>query len=203
MTDLGKVKREFTDYMTSTFGASVSPKETSEVMKAVAMGMDLAKTFGGSGLASSDDFLNRFTTTLGSEIFMPKLVLEEAEFAVYADILTHECQHVSDFHKNAIEFAWLYLSEPEARVKLEADAYAGGLSVYAWLKKGFSLDSEVGRVVDALVSAYHVGPSDADLAREILRSHFVSLKHGIRMSQASRTALNWFEKNYPDLKGSL
>lgn len=201
MTDIKQVAQEFGTFMCQHFNTKIEPKETSEIMKATALGMDLARMFGVGGLASGEDFLTRFTTTLGGTIYMPPKVREDP--FQFMEVLTHECQHVAQFHKRGFDFSWLYLTEPEVRVKEEADAYAGGISVTAWLLEGFDPNWYTDSVAESLVNSYHVAPQDADLAKQVLKSHFVSVKHGVRMSEAARVAVEWLQAHYPQLKGTL
>lgn len=195
MTDLNKVVQTFTTHMCSKFGAHVLHKEDSLEMKAVALGMGIGKIFG-ANLASPQDFMTHFTTTLGKNIYMPKS--HRADPVLYMQILTHECQHVIQFNESNVEFAWLYLEEPEARVKYEADAYAAGLAVTQWLTGSLPTDS-VESIVYMLTSSYSLRPEDADLATDMLKSHMVSLKNGIVMAQAAREAIDYLKENNPSL----
>jgi hypothetical protein len=198
MTDIKKVAEAFGAYMTDRFDCDFLPKESAPEMDLIATGFDLARFFGATGIAKGDDFKSRFTTTVGSRIYMPKSHREDP--LLFIEILTHECQHVLQFQESGLKFAWLYLAEPEARVKYEADAYAAGLAVERWLT-GHTDDAKLDWVVDSLVSSYHLRAEDADLAAKMLKSHYVSIKNGIVMSKAGREAISWLDANHPELKG--
>ena len=186
--------------MCAHFGASVLPKEEAFEMKAIAWGMDLGRGFGMSGLASSADFMSQYTTTIGTNIYMPKSHRDDP--FTFIEVLTHECQHVTQFKESGIEFGWLYLAEAEARVKYEADAYAAGLAIIQWLTGKLTQESTAG-VVASLVRGYHLRQADADLAEDMIKSHFVSLKNGMVMSKAAREAIKFLDANYPGLRGTL
>jgi hypothetical protein len=196
--DYNKVAQAFSAHMCQKFGASVHHKEDAFVMKAIAWGMDLGKFVGMTGLASSDQFMTHYTTTVGTDIYMPKMHRDNP--MVFIEVLTHECQHVIQFKASGIEFAWLYLKEPEARVKYESDAYAAGIAIQQWFM-GVTPWNGADSAVQSLVAGYHLQQQDADLAADILKSHMVSLKNGIVMSGAAREAIDFFTKNYPELKG--
>lgn len=198
MTDIKKVAEAFGAYMMERFDCEVLPKESAPEMDFIATGFDFARFFGATGIAKGDDFKSRFTTTVGSRIYMPKSHREDP--LLFIEILTHECQHVLQFQESGLKFAWLYLAEAEARVKYEADAYAAGLAVERWLT-GHTDDAKLDWVVDSLVSSYHLRAEDADLAAKMLKSHYVSIKNGIVMSKAGREAISWLDKNHPELKG--
>lgn len=196
MTDLAKVATAFSKHMRGKFGARVLPKEYSFEMQGIAMGMGIGKIFGASGLATPSDFMAYFTTTLGTNIYMSKAHRDDP--LLFIEILTHECQHVLQFNESNIEFAWLYLAEPEARVRCEADAYAAGLAVTQWLTGELPADS-VESIVGRLTSSYALRPEDADLATDMLRSHMASLKSGIVMSRSAREAIKYLKVNEPTL----
>lgn len=202
MTDMKKVAAEFSAYMCGKFGAKVVQKETSDIMKAVATGFDLARTVGTGGLASGADFLSSITTTLGDTIYMPDSVLN-GDPLQYIEILTHEIQHVIQFHASSTEFLWLYATESEARVKYETDAYDAGTAILVWLTGTLDVPATANAIVDSLVGNYHLQQADADLADVALKSHLVSLKNGIVTSQSGREAIAWFEAHYPSLKGNV
>lgn len=201
MTDLKKVADAFSAHMCGKFGASVHAKEDAFEMKAVAWGMDLGREFGVSGLASSADFMTNFTTTIGTNVYMPKSHRENP--AVFIEVFTHECQHVTQFEESGIEFSWLYLAEAEARVRYEADAYAAGTAVIQWMTgEAVSLDS-MSNIVKSLVESYHLRQADAELAEDMFRSHLASLKNGIVMSVAAREAIAFLNANFPEVRGTL
>lgn len=200
MTDLKKTADLFEIHMCGKFGARVLDKETSIEMRGIAMGMDIGKFFGAGGLASGHDFMEHFTTTLGTNIYMPSQL--RVNSLLFIETLTHECQHVIQFNEAHIAFPWLYLKEPEARVKYEADAYAAGLAITEWLTGDVPADS-IESIVARLVAGYSLRVEDADLAVDILKSHMVSLMNGVVMSAAAREAIAYLGASAPELHHSL
>lgn len=196
MADLNKIAQSFSAHMCAKFGAHVHPKESSLEMKAVALGMDIGRVFGATGLATGKDFMRDFTTTLGKNIYMP--ASHRTDPLTFMQVLTHECQHVIQFNESGVEFAWLYLKEPEARVKYEADAYAAGLAITQWLTGDLPPDS-VEHTVSTLVAGYSLRPEDAKLAEGMLKSHMASLKNGVVMAQSAREAIEYLKDNNPSL----
>jgi len=199
MTDIDTIAKAFSVHMCAKFGATVREKENATEMQAIAWGMDLGKFVGVTGLASSAEFMTRYTTTLGTNIYMPKGHRENP--LTFIEVLTHECQHVAQFKESGIEFAWLYLSEAEARVKYEVDAYAAGVAINQWLTGKIPTDTAEW-IVSSLVSGYHLRQEDAELAEKLLKSHLVSLKNGVIMSKSGREALAFLDANYPKLRGT-
>jgi hypothetical protein len=185
--------------MCTTFGAKIIHKEDSTSMMAVAIGMDVGRLFGAKGIAPAADFMSKFTTTIGNRIYMPAVHRSPPDR--FVEVATHEFEHVDQWNRAHVEMPWLYLTEPEARVHYEADAYAAGLAITYWLTGLLPADT-VEHAVALLVGSYHLRPEDANLATDLLRSHVASIKSGLAMSKAARVAIEWFTTNHPDLKHS-
>jgi hypothetical protein len=200
--DMKKVASDFSQYMCTKYGASIQTKETSDLMKMAAFGLDMGRFVGIGGLSSGKDFMTEVTTTIGTTIYMPSSI-QNGDPVTFIQILTHECEHVAQFKASAFAFSWLYATESEARVKDETDAYAAGLAITIWLVANVDLSKSAEEIVQTLISNYHLQQADADLATTVLKSQLASLKNGIVMSQSSRDAIAWFEQNYLALKGTL
>jgi len=186
--------QSFVAHMTTAFGATLRNKEESDEMRAIGLGLDLARVLGAS-TPSRDHFMGHISTTLGRAIYVPPEVRANARSMLV--VLTHECQHVAQLQQETIQFPWLYLREPEARTRYEVDAYAAGLAVGRWLTgRMATIDDIHGR----LMRSYHLRPEDGDLARDLLRSHIASLESDVAMARAGREAIAFLDANFPHLK---
>ena len=58
-------------------------------------------------------------------------------------------------------------------------------------------------IVAGLVRGYSLRQADAELAEDMLKSHFVSLKNDMIMSKSAREAIKFLDANYPELRGTL
>lgn len=199
MRDLANAAKVLQDFLSSEFGFTVHDKETSSLMKAVAFGMDVGSTFT-TGIPKGVDFMTRFATTIGKEVFLPVSIRENP--ASLIEVITHEAQHVIQFNDTHIEFAWFYLTDPVARAQFEADAYASGIALRCWLTGEAPTDSSPW-VLDSLVRSYHLRESDKVYAEAALKSHMASLASGIVMTRAARSAIAFLDRSYPHLKGSV
>ena len=197
--DLAKVAKGLMDHLIATFKFEIHDKESSDLMKAIATGMDLAKTFSNT-LPSSKDFMERFATTAGEDVFLPKVIRENP--VALMEVGTHECQHTLQFKDTNVQFAWFYLTDNSARAQFEADAYAAGIIVRSWLT-GEPAAANLDWAVQSLISSYHLRPEDASYAKVSMKALFASWESGIIMVRSAREAIKWLEANYPQLKGAV
>ena len=172
--------------------------------KAIQFGMDVAKEFGTKGfsstLPSGTDFKNLFATTIGKEVYLPKVIRDNPLSLM--EVGTHECQHTLQFDDTKLEFVWFYLADNSARAQFEADAYASGMIVYSWLT-GVDPMSNIDWAVQNLNSSYHLRPTDGEYAKVAMKSLFAAWSSGVIMTRSARTAIAWLEANYPQLKGAV
>lgn len=164
------------------FGARLRYKDV-PAMRVVAAVFDVARFFG-AGVPGGDDFVRRFATTIGADVFVPRDVFASDSDRL-VELVTHECEHVAQFRADGIVMAWWYASLPEERVRYEADAVAAGLAARVALGHGLPTAEQA---TPDLVRAYHVQSEDAALATDMLRSHILSLAHGVVTTEAGRCA---------------
>lgn len=108
---------------------------------------------------------------------------------------THECEHVGQFWRGEYRkgstvgatldggaaFAWLYLVEPEARVRFEARAYRAGLEVRHAL--GLPMPS-LDQLADTLARGYALDASHVAYGRAMLESALLSVRSGVVTTEA-------------------
>jgi hypothetical protein len=199
MSDLATAAQALQAHLAAQFGLTVHDKETSTLMKAIAFGMDVGSAFS-SGLPKGGDFMTRFATTAGKDVFLPQSIRDNPLSVL--EVVTHEAQHVVQFDATNVEFAWFYLTDASARAQFEADAYASGIAVRCWLT-GEKPEGNISWVLESLVKGYHLRPEDKTYAEAALKSHVASLNSGIYMTRSARTAIEFLSQNFPDLKGAI
>jgi hypothetical protein len=116
-------------------------------------------------------------------------------------VAAHECEHVAQFWggefrdgstvgktlEGGLAFAWLYLVEPEARVRFEARAYRATMEAMHML--GHELpDVEV--FVDALARGYALGEEHVKFGQQLLESAIASVSDGVYTTRGGAVALN-------------
>lgn len=176
----------FCSAMCSQFSARIARKSQAIEMKVVGTLFDLARLVG-INVPAGHDF-ERFATTLGPMIYLPDGLTPEQT----VEIVTHECQHVRQFWTRGFEFLWLYLVEPEARVRHEAEAYGAGLSVQHALTGTMpTLDD----IVLPLEGGYSLAPEHVALGRLLLEQQATAIADGIVTTEAGSAALKWLRSH--------
>jgi hypothetical protein len=176
----------FTRAMATAFHARVVRKSMAIEMQVLAQVLQLAQ------VADAGEFLEQFATTLGPFIYLPDHLTPDATIATMA----HECQHVAQFWRDGLGMAWLYLAEPEARVRYEAEGYRAGLEVaYA---RGAPLPP-FAALAQPLEHGYALAPEHVALGRDLLEIAATSVLAGVVSTSAGHAALNWLRAHAPDL----
>lgn len=80
---------------------------------------------------SADEFMNKYTTTIGSKIFMPAGYNRDWGFI---KLLTHEVQHVADFAKNPQDMV-MYCISKQTRAHIEMRAITTSFELEWWKNK--------------------------------------------------------------------
>lgn len=192
--------QDLIEFLKKDIGFTVSPKEDSTLMKATATGMDIAGKFL-NGIPASDIFMNRFATTLGQDVFLPKVIRDNPYSLI--EVVPHEGQHAYRFQESKVTFAWLYLTKAADRAQEETDAYATGMCVRSWLTGIPPSDSMLQWILNTLVASYHLKPEDRSYAGTALMSHIQSIKDGIYMTHSARATVAFLGEKYPSLKGNI
>lgn len=130
--------------------------------------------------------LDRYSHAIG-----PFVVIAEGLSPVdYLAVVAHECMHVGQFWDGEFRkgqtvgktldggatFAWLYLVEPEARVRFEARAYRTTLEVLHML--GAQLPT-IDELTDALARGYMLDAAHVAFGRSLLESALLSVRGGV------------------------
>ena len=174
-------------------GAVIREKRQASEMRA------LAQVFGAvhlvqAGLPTSDDFMRRFTTTLGPVVYPS---LELATSPMRHLVYVHEFAHVKQFWNEPISFPVLYLSDIEYRAGKEAQAIHSELEVYHWL---------TGKIPEKLTDlprglAYGYAFSEAELlfAQRLLEVGMTMLVNGVYSTEVGIIAEKWLNTKHPEL----
>jgi hypothetical protein len=189
----------FARHMCARFHARLIRKDMAVEMQLLAAVLDALRTFGVQ-VPVGGDFLNHYATSLGPLIYMPPGWSPDTQI----EVLTHEVQHVHQFWggQNQVglgggfHMGWLYLTEGEARLRYEVDAYRAGLEVaFARMGRLPALDS----VVFPLEGGYALSPDQVGHARDLLEIAGTSIAQGLRTTEAGRVAVEWLQRNAPEL----
>jgi len=123
------------------------------------------------------------------------VIADDLSPAELLEAVTHECEHAKQFWRGeyvtgstvgatldgGAAFAWLYLVEPEARVRFEARAYRAGLEARRAL--GLPLPT-VDQLTDTLARGYALDASHVAFGRALLESAHASVSAGVVTTEA-------------------
>lgn len=184
---------QIAEVLCERFDANIRVKDIGAMRVALA-GFDLAH-FLGAGVPTSTEFLTRFATTIGAEIFVPREMLRGDGKRLIA-VLAHEFEHVLQFKKDGFIMPWMYINSTEERAGYEANAYGAGEDVERAM--GWPAPVKVDDVAPSLVASYHLQPADVSLATDMLRSHLASIEHGVHVSTVAPVVIEAIKSYAPE-----
>jgi hypothetical protein len=180
-------------YMSGVYHSKVVPKGTSGAMKAAGWALDLM------GIQDAQTFATRYTTTIGRTIYLPYALGETQDSAVLAKQIgtcVHEHQHVEQYDNGGWRWQWAYLTDPSARARYEAEAYATDIEMAFWYN-GARLDPYA---LAAKLKAYGCGAGDVAVAARILAASASIAWRGGVAHTPSRRAIAWLETHAPTVR---
>lgn len=148
------------------------------------------------GAVDVDELLEHYSTSIGPLIYLENGLSPDAVI----EVVTHECEHVHQFWEGGLGFAWLYLTEPEARVAYEARAYAAGLEVR--VARGGAIPPLDDLAMPLEGGAYMLSDAQQAFGRRLLEVRATQVAGGIVTSHAARTAIGVMRARMPHLLAS-
>ena len=184
---------EFYRVRTRTYGAHVTQKGDSSMMKAVANFLDLIN------VQDKEMFLNNFTTTIFDTVYVPYSVGVAGDYSLWDQITTlvHELVHVTQHDADRLGFWLKYLANKTDRAHFEAQAYGADLEMHYWrYGKSYDLKETAGHL-----KYYGLGQEYIDFCYVEL----VTIDDTIRNTDAAVNpvaafAMDWLEEHEPELK---
>lgn len=180
------IVRRLWAHMELVFGSNIARKDAPE-MQLIAQMLD------NMGIMDTQDFLNRFTTTLGKTIYIPFNIGTESpgyNLASQMRICVHEHQHVHQFLQAGPKFSLDYLTDSAHRAAYEVDAFKCNLEINYWLT-GELLD--VSALARTLVH-YACSESDIRVATKALSMVSRTIEQGGVTSDAGKVAVKWLNE---------
>lgn len=171
------------------FGAEYKNKNDSEFMKLVAKFLDSLN------ILKKEDFLNEFTTTIGTIIYTPfELGVDGSsgyDLWNQVSVLVHELVHVCQFKKNPAEFTILYIADKSDRATYESQAYGADLEMHWWMYgKGYDLK----RRAQSLLS-YGLSQEYCDYMEQFLATYNDVFQQGGSVSEVAKWAKEWLTEH--------
>lgn len=182
--------REFWKAMCAKWDTTRIDKANSNEMKLVGEVMGLL------GVVNRQDFMRRFTTTVGTRIYTPfDPGVPTSDWSLWSQITVcvHEHHHVfQDRAAGGLGFEWAYLTNPAQRAHYEGEAYRTNM-VMEWRYQGRMPDPYA---LAALLRYYGCSQSDIDVIGKMLALSIPSIKAGAMTSDVCRWATVWLDKQW-------
>lgn len=185
MNPTGQEVIDFWAYMCAHFKSSVVAKEKATEMSLVGAFLD------GIGILKKEDFLSRFTTTIGNKIYVPFQIGSGSDAELWSQVLTcvHEHQHIVQSRKEPWTYSTSYLVDKSSRVRYESEAYATAMELDYWRFR------KVGKPSGYASSLIHygLGPEHVAVAEKIMSISSLAIQRGAVLSESARVALRWLD----------
>lgn len=156
----------------------------------------VARVFGvlaliGVNVPTERDFMERFWTTLGPVIFMPR---GAGMLGGHLRVLAHEAQHGVQFWRDPLGLVAKYLSR-KGRAELEAEAERAAIEAW-WLLTGELPASRAD--LDVTRHGYALDDDHAALTRELLETAVTSVRNGVLSTDVGIAAAGWLVRRAPE-----
>ena len=174
-------------YMSKYYDFDIIDKSNAKEMQIAGWALELMD------IQDSDDFLKRYTTTIGRNIYVPFEIGEGSQSKLKLQLCTlaHEAQHVVQFRRNSGKFVFRYLTSDAARASYEADALRANMEMY-WYMTGKLLSPK--KLSDSLVG-YSIGDDDRRVVYKNLMISSKVVKRGGVITGTSKTLIKWMQNN--------
>ena len=180
-------------YMRGRYGTGVITKSSAAEMRLVAWFLERIDVL------DAEDFLARFTTTIGRRIYVPFTPgTPSPGHSLWSQLATcvHEHQHVEQLEREGLRFMVRYLASRSARAAYEADAYRTSLELGFWHTGVLPSPRDLAE----RLRSYGVREADVDVAETTLIAAARTVKAGGVITPASEVALGWLRQHAPELE---
>ena len=182
--------RTFWQAMTSKWDTRRIDKANAADMKAVGEVLHML------GILNKQDFLKRFTTTIGNRIytpFEPGVPTPEWQLWSQITVAVHEHHHVQqDRLAGGLAYEWNYLTNSAQRAHYEAEAYRTNM-VMDWRYQGRMLNP---RALAGVLANYGCTATDIAVVEKMLATSIPSIKAGAMASDVCRWATTWLDSRW-------
>lgn len=181
------------DHMAARYRTRARTKGDEAAWEAVARLLDQI------GIVEGDAFMRDFATTIGVDIFVPFEVGVASDGWTLWDqlcVCVHEHQHVAQYLADPGSYLVEYVTRPDRRAHLEADAYATQLEL-DWLAGRTPRAKDID-AIGAHLASYALSQDDIAAARRELVTVARSLtRAGAVTREATREAARWLDEHAP------
>lgn len=187
--------RAFVEHMLAEYGGKLTPKADAWEMRAA------GSLLGALGILTAKSFADDYTTTIGSTVYAPFHPGDEGTGWTrwsQIEVIAHECQHLHQKRERGLRHEADYLTSSARRAHIEAEAYAVNAALHHW-HHGVIESWWPGWRAESLRS-YGCSAQDVEVATAHLRMIAGSVRRGVVVSHAARTAIMWLDEHAPYLR---
>lgn len=176
-------------HMESVYQSSHTSKGDSTTMQMVGHFLNAV------GILDKDKFLNRYTTTIGSIVYIPfKIGESDQEYSLFSQLSTciHEHQHVVQWQRGGLSFMLEYLTDSSRRAAYEVEAMSSEIEYQWWYNRTLpSISRMAGKLVE-----YNCKSVDIQMAEKMLRTIAKTISKGAITTSAGETSIGYLNRMY-------
>lgn len=148
----------------------------------------------GIGILDKDRFLDNYTTTIGSVVYVPfKIGVTSDKHSLLSQMSTciHEHQHIAQWQRDGLVFMLEYLTDSTRRAVYEVEAMNSSLEFWWWYSRTLpSINQMALKLTD-----YNCSHNDIILAERMLRTIAKTVRKGAVVTSAGKTAISYLQKH--------
>lgn len=178
--------RAYWKYMQKQYRFKVIDKDDAKEMQLVGWALDTM------GIQDQDDFLNNYTTTIGSKIYVPFEIGVGTQRQRVGQIITcaHECQHVLQSRRDPM-YEIKYLTNDASRTLFEVDAYQVNMEIHWWFYRKLLSPA----VMANTLKGYSIGAANRRVAKRQFISSSKMIQYGGVTTGTAIKTIRWCNRN--------
>lgn len=173
-------------HMEKTYQSNHTSKSDSGMMRMIGYFLD------GIGVLDKERFLENYTTTIGSVVYVPfRIGVTNVRYPLYTQlkICVHEHQHVVQWRRGGLYFMLEYLTDSSRRAAYEVEAMQASMEIQWWYSHTLP---DIPRMAIKLVD-YNCKKDDIVMAEKMLRSISKAVSRGAVTTGAGKTAIKFLQ----------
>lgn len=184
---------KFINYMLRKHGLKTVDKKKSWIMKVIAWFL------GTFGIMNSEDFMKYYSVNIFNRVYIPWRVGEAEDLRLSSQMSTiiHECQHAVQQKMEGFLYNIFYLFSSKSRSFYETEAYRTNMEIHYWYTN--KIISPL--ILSELLKNYGCSLQDVEASRRSLEAASSLVAQGTVITEATKNALSWINRNMSGLKG--
>lgn len=186
--------KEYEAFICKKFDVDVIDRNDVPKIQELSKFIDVIRIFA-PNMPKGDEWIESWSFAFANRLFIAKTDDPIAR----ASILAHEAQHGLQWHRKTPQadipphfyFMWLYVTEQEARVRLEVEAYRAGHEVHHMLSGTLHDARSVGSVLEG---GYLLSAEQAKFAEKLYEPAELSMSYGVYSTEVAVASKSFFDE---------